>query len=125
MKEIEDFLLTIKDARERKGVSQRDMAKYLDISQPSYNSIESGKTSLKVEVLFQIATFLNIDLSLNTNLTKEYSEEENRAINKNLEELNENLEKNLEDLDEIRQQVKNINNRMTKLFDLFNATKKR
>jgi|JI91814CRNA_FD_contig_31_2748946_length_695_multi_2_in_0_out_0_1 transcriptional regulator with XRE-family HTH domain len=111
MKEVDVFLVTIKNARERKGISQRDMAKYLDISQAAYNSIESGKTSLKVETLFQIAMLLNIDLSLNPNNTEENSEEIDEKIDKTLKEL-------AEEQQDLQEKFIKMSNKITKLYSL-------
>lgn len=61
MKEEQEILLLIKQIREKKGISQRDMAKHLGIAQSSYNQIESGSTSLKFTTLLEITRFLDIN----------------------------------------------------------------
>jgi len=49
--------------REAKGYSQEYMADMLDMSQSAYACLESGKTSLRVERLFQILELLETDIS--------------------------------------------------------------
>jgi len=53
----------IRQLREAKGYSQEYMADMLDISQSSYACLESGKTSLRVERLFQILKLLEMDVA--------------------------------------------------------------
>ena len=53
----------IRSLREAKGYSQEYMADMLDISQSSYACLESGKTSLRVERLFQILELLDTDIA--------------------------------------------------------------
>jgi transcriptional regulator with XRE-family HTH domain len=50
----------IRSVRESKGYSQEYMAEMLHISQSSYACLESGKTSLRVERLFQIMDVLEL-----------------------------------------------------------------
>ncbi len=112
MKDIDYFLTLIKQTREEKGVSQRDIAKHLGITQPSYNHIESGFTALKVETLLQIATFLEIDLF--PTLDANDSTKSKDVAHKGIKELN-----------VVKQEVENINGRINQLFDLFNSIEKR
>ncbi len=52
----------IRSLREAKGYSQEYMADMLDISQSAYACLESGKTSLRVERLFEILELLETDI---------------------------------------------------------------
>jgi transcriptional regulator with XRE-family HTH domain len=110
--EVDDFLTLIKQAREEKGVSQRDIAKYLGITQPSYNSIECGHTALKVETLLQLADFLEINLFFNpdTAITQE-----------NSEKLNEKIDKSLDELNEMQQEVKKITTKIVELREFLQS----
>ena len=110
MKEIEQFLSIVRETREKKGINQIDIATHLGITQPSYTNIESGKTSLRVEIMFQIAKFLDINLELHIN-------GRNSA--------NLDLDKDIKELNAVKQEVENINSRISKLFDLFNNKNKR
>ena len=113
MKEIDDFLTLIKKKRTEKRISQKEMATYLGISQPAYNNIEIGYTSLKVETMFEIAKFLDINLVLSDNdVVSENSNEEKKQAFEQLEQ-------------EVRQEVEKINSKITNLFDLVNNAKKR
>ena len=58
---IQNLLQTIKKIRITKGYSQEVMAYQLKISQTAYHKIETGKTDLKVTMLFQIIELLNIN----------------------------------------------------------------
>jgi transcriptional regulator with XRE-family HTH domain len=53
----------IRSLREAKGYSQEYMADMLDISQSTYACLESGKTSLRVERLFEILELLETDIA--------------------------------------------------------------
>jgi len=52
----------IKSVRELKNFTQEYMAVELEISQPAYNKIESGKTALTYEKLEDIARILDVSL---------------------------------------------------------------
>lgn len=55
---MRDWLITI---RENQGVAQKDVAKRVGIAQPSYCTIEKGKTRPTVETAKKIATVLGFD----------------------------------------------------------------
>lgn len=55
------ILRNIKHTRIIKGYSQEAIAYQLKISQAAYHKIESGKTELKVNMLFEIIELLNIN----------------------------------------------------------------
>lgn len=50
----------IKSVRELKNYTQEYMAEQLDLSQPAYNKLESGKTVLTYEKLEEIAHVLDV-----------------------------------------------------------------
>jgi transcriptional regulator with XRE-family HTH domain len=110
MKEIDELLILIKQTREEKGISQKELAKHLGISQPAYNNIESGATALKVETLFQIASFLGIDFFPNPNNNKT---EDLITVNPV------DIAKKLNKIDEIDNNVRDLNSKIDKLFDFF------
>ena len=62
----------IRSLREAKGYSQEYMADMLEISQSTYACLESGKTALRVDRLFQILELLDTDIA--TLLNKKQSE---------------------------------------------------
>jgi transcriptional regulator with XRE-family HTH domain len=98
MKEIKELLELIKAKREEKGISQREIADYLGISQPAYRNIEGGQTSLKVETLYQIAQYLGIDIFAQS---KNQKEESLVAVNPN------DIFKNMGDLKKGQDDLKN------------------
>jgi transcriptional regulator with XRE-family HTH domain len=53
----------IRALREAKGYSQEYMADMLEISQSAYACLESGKTALRVDRLFQILELLDTDIA--------------------------------------------------------------
>lgn len=116
-REVAELLVLIKKTREEKGISQRDMAKHLGIAQSSYNQIESGSTSLKVETLFEIAEFLGISFFPNPDDNKV---EDLVAVNpvdiikkmNKIDEIDNNVHQNTKDL-------KDLNSKIDKLFDFF------
>lgn len=59
-KELE-ILRTIKQIREEKGVSQRSLARMMEMDTSSYNKIENGITGLKVQTIFRIAEALGVE----------------------------------------------------------------
>lgn len=63
--------------REEKGLFQKNIAAYLDLSVNAYNSIENGKTNITINNLFKIAEILEVSVSSLLGL----KEDENNYIN--------------------------------------------
>jgi len=78
---IQDILNIIRGTRKEKGLSQREVAEFLGISQNAYKDIETGKTELKVKALFQLDEFLGLDLRKTQEPTETSKEEVQVAIN--------------------------------------------
>lgn len=53
----------IKELRKSKGITQKELAEALDMSQPNLSKIEADETPLTVEIAQKISLFLNIDVS--------------------------------------------------------------
>lgn len=53
----------IKNAREQKGLSQRDLAQKLNISQAAVSQFENGKNPPKIDTLLKIANALQVDIN--------------------------------------------------------------
>ena len=47
----------IRDLREDKDLTQKDLANYLNVSQKSYSRYERGERTIAPEILSKIATF--------------------------------------------------------------------
>lgn len=71
-KGVQDILDIIRETRKQKGLSQREVAEFLNISQNAYKDIEVGNTELKVKTLFLLDEFLGLDLN-----KTQHSREEN------------------------------------------------
>lgn len=52
----------IRAARKTAGISQMDMAKFLNVNRPTYSKIERGETAMRVEVLAEFCEALGCDV---------------------------------------------------------------
>lgn len=52
----------IKTARERKGISQSEIANILGVSQPYYSRIESGQRDVDLAFAFKICDVIGVDI---------------------------------------------------------------
>lgn len=60
----------IMEAREAKGLYQKNIATALGLSTNAYNSIENGKTNLTVNVLYKISEILQLPVSALLNINQ-------------------------------------------------------
>ena len=60
---IEKIIKKIASVRVQKGLTYENMADELNITAPAYRKIETGKTNLTVERLFQISDLLTVSVS--------------------------------------------------------------
>ncbi|MCB0507989.1 MAG: helix-turn-helix transcriptional regulator [Chitinophagales bacterium] len=58
------------EAREAKGLYQKNIATALGLSTNAYNSIENGKTNLTVNVLYKISEILQLPVSALLNINQ-------------------------------------------------------
>ena len=49
--------MKLKELREENGVSQKEIAQYLNIKQNTYSQYETGKRQLPIETLIKIAEY--------------------------------------------------------------------
>lgn len=61
---IEDILRALKEAREAKGLSQRDLSARTGLPQSHISKIEVGGTDIRVSSLIEIARALDLELKL-------------------------------------------------------------
>lgn len=61
---LEDIAKTLKEARERKGLSQRELSKRSGVRQYQISKIENGAVDLRVTSLIELARALDLDLKL-------------------------------------------------------------
>lgn len=59
---MDNILENIIKYRKEKGYSQESMAHFLDIAQPTYYKIETGRTELSLRRLYQIASALSVGI---------------------------------------------------------------
>lgn len=52
--------LALRDIRIRKGYSQEYVASYLNITQPAYSKLESGKTGITLNLVEKLAVLYNM-----------------------------------------------------------------
>lgn len=56
------MIQNLKEARNEKGLSQKDVAKYINLTQQTYSDYETGRTNPDIETLIKIADLLNISV---------------------------------------------------------------
>lgn len=61
-REMQQVTKKVKEERKKRGVSQLEMAEYLNMTQSSYSKIEQGKQKLLVEDLVKIAEKFDISI---------------------------------------------------------------
>ncbi len=52
----------LKAVREDRDIKQKDIAKYLNVSQNTYSQYETGVISLTAEILIRLSEFYNISI---------------------------------------------------------------
>ena len=61
----------IKEIREERKISQKELAEYLDMEQQHYSRYETGKVKVNVEMVKKLAVFYNISADYILELTDE------------------------------------------------------
>lgn len=61
--DIKKILSRFKEKRKELKLSQSAVGKHLGLSPAAYNKIEEGTTALKLQVLYDIARFLELDVA--------------------------------------------------------------
>lgn len=127
----EHILQIVRNKRKAKGLTQWQVAKELNISQTSYNAIETGQTELRINLLNELMELLEIEPEelLPTKPTPTTPTEEPTVtdlvfinpqdINQSLIDVNQrygNIEK---ELYQLRQENSEIKTLLQKLFDKF------
>lgn len=52
----------LREIREDKDIKQKDIAKYLNVSQNTYSQYETGVISLTADVLIKLADYYNVSI---------------------------------------------------------------
>lgn len=63
--------MRLKDIREDRDITQRELAEFLHIKQNTYSQYENGQRSLPIEVLIKLAEFFNTSTDYILELTDE------------------------------------------------------
>ena len=63
--------MRIKDLREDRDLTQRELAQYLHIKQNTYSQYENGQRQLPIEILIDLAKFYNTSTDYLLGLTDE------------------------------------------------------
>jgi len=92
---------TVKDLRVKKGMTQEQLAEYLDLQPHSVTKIETGRASVSSEVLAKLSNFFEVSPSF--------------FFNKKIPIIS---EENLNYINEIKQILPNFDN--NKLRDIYN-----
>lgn len=99
----------IKNAREKNGIKQEEVALELGISQKQYSLIESNQTKLTVERLLQISKIIKTPaeelISDNTFIQNNYNNKENKSAQYYYEMNNELIEIMKEEIKFLKQQI--------------------
>jgi len=56
------YFKRLKDLREDRDLLQKDLAKFLNISQQYYSQYELGKYTMPIEMLIKLSEFYNVSL---------------------------------------------------------------
>jgi len=111
--EIAELLTLIREKREEKGLSQKQIAEALGMAQQTYQQIESGKTDLKLRTLYVIAEYLGIDITVS------------KSKGSNLIALNpDDVINKINKIDNIEAKQDDINQKLDEILDLFKKKKK-
>jgi len=81
---IGDYMKTrIRDMREDRDLSQKDLAEFLKIHQTTYSDYELGKLNIPIEVLIKLSDFYKTNIEYLLNLTDVFEPYERNKQNQN------------------------------------------
>lgn len=63
----------LRGIREDRDIRQKDIAKYLNVSQNTYSQYETGVISLTAEILIKLADYYNVSIDYLLDRTKDSS----------------------------------------------------
>lgn len=63
--------MKLRDIREDRDITQREIAEYLHIRQNTYSQYENGHRALPIEILVELATFFDTSTDYILGLTNE------------------------------------------------------
>ena len=63
--------MRLRDLREDKDLTQKELAEYLHIRQNTYSQYETGQRQIPIELLIQLARFYNTSVDYLLSLTDE------------------------------------------------------
>ena len=68
---IKIYIKRIKDIREDRDITQKEIAEYLHITQQQYSLYENGKRTLPVDLLVQLSQYYDVSTDYLLGLTNE------------------------------------------------------
>ena len=89
--EVKKILQKIAKKRKKKGYSYENMAEELHLTPSGYRKIETGRTKLTVERMFQIATLLEIPINKLLEIEQETLKKRISSYEKQLKEKDEQI----------------------------------
>ena len=106
MADVSDILDLIKTKRKEKGITQKEIANFIGVSEMTYIRIENGQSELKLSQYIDICKFLGVELVTNKDSTKETAlitskESDVSNVWQELREQKNEIKKQSEKLDEL------------------------
>lgn len=65
-------MIKLLELRTEKGLSQRETAREMHVSQSTYNNWENGKTQPSIEQLIQLSAFFEVSIDYLVGIAEEY-----------------------------------------------------
>ena len=70
---MDNYYPRVKDLREDRNLTQKEIAEYLQIKQPQYSRYERGLRDIPTDVLIRLAQFYNTSTDYILGLTNDFS----------------------------------------------------
>lgn len=71
------YFRKIRELREDRDISQKEIASYLNITQQQYSLYESGKRTIPVDLVIMLTKYYNVTSDYILGLSKEYKPNNN------------------------------------------------
>ena len=65
------YIKRIKDLREDRDITQKEIAEYLKITQQQYSLYEKGTRTMPIDLIIELAKFYNVTIDYITGLTND------------------------------------------------------
>jgi transcriptional regulator with XRE-family HTH domain len=115
MADIKEILELIKSKRKEKGITQKEVANFVGVSEMTYIRIEGGQSDLKLSQYIDICRFLGVELITG----KDPSNETALVTSKETDVVN-----MWQELREQKNEIKKQTQKLDEILDLFKKKKK-